>query len=178
MKQTPYPFLLLDLTNLDYIGSALVALIVRLWKTTDEQHGRMIVINHNAAVREVLEIAGLTKVWTIVETREQALERVEAWRVAAVTRKALSVLWPLAGIAGLTGAGIFLYLTLQSSGIIDQRIAQVLQFGCVALGLVAGTLSASRGVGAWKWIGIALVVASVAVGTAAAVNLPQAAGNL
>lgn len=178
LKQRPHPFLLLDLTNLDYIGSALVALIVRLWKATDENQGRMIVINHNSTVREVLDIAGLTKVWTIVETREQAIERVEAFRVGAVTRKALSVLWPLAGIAGLTGAGIFLYLTLQSSGIIDQRVAQVLQFGCVALGLIAGSLSASRGAAVWKWIGVALVVASFAIGAAGALNLPPAPGNL
>lgn len=66
-----------DLSALNYMGSAMVALIVRLWKSVkDEKKGRMVVVNKEKMVYEVLELAGLHKIWTIVETREEALRQL------------------------------------------------------------------------------------------------------
>ncbi len=66
--------MLVDLSSLNYMGSAMVALIVRLWKSVKEDDGRMVVVNTDPNVFEVLKLAGLHKVWTVVETKEQGIK--------------------------------------------------------------------------------------------------------
>lgn len=66
------PQLLVDLCNLNYMGSAQVALVVRMFKLVKEKNGKMVVANRDPMVMEVLSLAGLNKVWTIVDSRERA----------------------------------------------------------------------------------------------------------
>jgi len=66
--------MIVDLSALNYMGSAMVALIVRLWKSIKDDDGRMVVVNRDPNVFEVLQLAGLHKVWTVVETREQSVK--------------------------------------------------------------------------------------------------------
>lgn len=66
--------MIVDLSSLNYMGSAMVALIVRLWKSVKEDDGRMAVVNRDPNVFEVLKLAGLHKVWTIVDTKEQGIK--------------------------------------------------------------------------------------------------------
>lgn len=68
------PTMIVDLSPLSYMGSAMVALIVRLWKAVKAKNGRMAVVCPHDMVREVLVLAGLDKVWTITETREEAVK--------------------------------------------------------------------------------------------------------
>lgn len=65
---------IVDLSALNYMGSAMVALIVRLWKSARERDGRMVVVNKNPMVLEVLRLAGLSKVWEIETNREDAVK--------------------------------------------------------------------------------------------------------
>ena len=67
------PQLLVDLCALNYMGSAQVALVVRMFKLIKEKSGKMVVANRDPMVLEVLSLAGLNKVWTIVESRERAM---------------------------------------------------------------------------------------------------------
>jgi len=67
------PQLLVDLCALNYMGSAQVALVVRMFKMVKERNGKMVVANRDPMVLEVLSLAGLNKVWTIVESRERAM---------------------------------------------------------------------------------------------------------
>ena len=60
------PTCLVDLTPLTYMGSAIVALIVRVWKVVQSKGGRMVVVSGNPVVLDVIRLAGLDKVWTIV----------------------------------------------------------------------------------------------------------------
>ncbi len=65
--------LVVDLTELEYMGSAMVALIVRLWKQIKDKKGHKMVVAVRAdGVLEVLELARLTEYWTITETRTEA----------------------------------------------------------------------------------------------------------
>lgn len=68
------PMMLVDLSPLSYMGSAMVALIVRLWKAVKARNGKMAVVCPHDMVREVLVLAGLDKVWTITDTREEAVK--------------------------------------------------------------------------------------------------------
>lgn len=70
------PHCLVDLTALDYAGSALVASIVRIWKAVDANQGRMVVAVSSKGVREVLRVTGLNKVWTIKSSYEAALDEL------------------------------------------------------------------------------------------------------
>ena len=67
-----HPNFLMDLTRLEFMGSSVVALIVKLWKAVQEKDGRMVVVNSNLMIGEVLEIAGLTRIWEIVDSHEEA----------------------------------------------------------------------------------------------------------
>lgn len=66
------PVLVVDLTQLTYMGSSLVALLVRFWKEISHVNGSMVVAASNPVVRETLSLAGLDKIWKIFFTIEQA----------------------------------------------------------------------------------------------------------
>lgn len=70
------PALVVDLCQLNYMGSAQVALVVRMFKTVKERKGKMVVANRDPMVLEVLQLAGLTKVWTMADSRESAVKMV------------------------------------------------------------------------------------------------------
>jgi len=69
----PSPKVLIDLCQLDYMGSAQVALMVRVYKAVKEKSGTMVVANRHPVVQEVLTLAGLNKLWTILGSREEGL---------------------------------------------------------------------------------------------------------
>ena len=70
------PRVIVDLSPLNHMGSAMVALVVRIWKAARERDGQMVVVNESELVGEVLEISGLASKWTIVSTREAAVEKL------------------------------------------------------------------------------------------------------
>lgn len=67
-----------DITGLTYMGSAMVALVVRWWKAVDEIGGKSAVALHDPNVLEVLKLASLDEHWTIVPTREAAYNKLGA----------------------------------------------------------------------------------------------------
>lgn len=67
---------LIDLSGLDYMGSALVALVVRVWKAVQAVGGRVVVVCGDGMPQEVLKLAGLDKVWTITATYEEGLKQL------------------------------------------------------------------------------------------------------
>jgi anti-anti-sigma factor len=70
------PSVLVDLCHLDYMGSAQVALVVRIFKAIKERGGKLIVSNRHPMVLEVLSLAGLNKLWTIVDSRAIGLKQL------------------------------------------------------------------------------------------------------
>src|SRR5262249_33257381 len=50
---------IIDLSRLDYLGSAQLTLLVRVWKAIKAGGGRMVVLSSAPVVREVLNTAGL-----------------------------------------------------------------------------------------------------------------------
>lgn len=66
------PQVVVDLTQLSYIGSSQVALVIRVWKAVKVQDGALVVATSNSTVREVLALSGLDRVWKLVETSQEA----------------------------------------------------------------------------------------------------------
>lgn len=74
VEDLPNPTVVVDLSQLDYMGSVQVALLVRLWKSIKSRKGRMVVQVTSPIVQEVLKTAGLDKLWDFAETRPEALQ--------------------------------------------------------------------------------------------------------
>lgn len=107
------PRVIMDISALDYMGSAMVALVVRVWKVIDAQQGKMVVVNQHEMVHQVLDLAGLTSKWEIVDSHPDALNRLGVTKpkpaepssgggsVAGLILKTLVVLLAIVGVAAI-----------------------------------------------------------------------------
>lgn len=99
------PQCLVDLTALDYMGSAMVASIVRIWKGIEASQGRMVVAVSSLGVREVLRVTGLNRVWTIKNSYDSALHELGFSSQAKIEKRELRLL-AFVGPATLLVGGI------------------------------------------------------------------------
>jgi len=105
------PQVIIDLSQLSYMGSAMVALIVRVWKAAQAKGGKISVVCPNEGVREVLKLASLDRVWPIVNTQEEARQALglkgSAMPTGATTTRAASNAgWIVAAILLLICIGL------------------------------------------------------------------------
>lgn len=168
------PAFLIDLSSLSYMGSAMVALIVRVWKSIRERNGRMVVVNQHDMVFEVMKLAGLHTVWTIVGTRDEA---VQALGVRAKTGGgeqgiALTAL----GLVAILGAAVGLYLLMSPTEIVQSKIALVIVFVAGIAGVIAGMVSVMKESGWQQKFGMFVIAASVLIGVTGILNLPDGLG--
>lgn len=130
LQETASPGVLVDLCSLKYMGSASLALVVRIYKTVTEKKGRLIVANRDPMVGELLTKAGLEKILEIAPSREEALRRLGlpagemvrragGWQnfvaIAALVVAAVGVAAPFANL-GLPGNAV-LGLLLGGGGV-------------------------------------------------------------
>ncbi len=85
LESQSHPVLIVDLSPLSYMGSAMVALIVRAWKATQPKKGKICVVCPHPGVKEVLKLAALDKVWDIVDNMDEARALVGAGRISTGT---------------------------------------------------------------------------------------------
>nr|AUN35830.1 hypothetical protein [uncultured bacterium] len=171
LNQAKSPACLVDLSALNYMGSAMVALIVRMWKGVKERNGRMVVINSHPMVFEVMKLAGLHNVWTIVESREQGLKSLGKRSESSGDNSsaALIGLGALGVVAGLVGlAMLFDFLPFNLS----KQIEMACTFGGAAVGLFAGTICAAKGTGTKQKAGIFFAAASAAIMIVGIIKMP------
>jgi anti-anti-sigma factor len=163
LRSLKSPAFLIDLTGLNYVGSATVALMVRLWKELDKQNGRMVIVNQSEMIDEVLTLAGLSKVWNIVPSHEEALKYL---RVAGPPRKVL-VVFSIIGLLALAGGAAGLYSSLSEFEFLQEPLEFSAIIGFAALACFSGLWVAVRGAGWWRWAGAMMVLAGgvlIAVG--------------
>lgn len=151
------PAVIVDLSPVDYLGSAQLTLLVRIWKSIKARDGRMVVHVTAPVVREVLNTAGLNSLWELVETHTAA---VEALGLNSDGRPHMSSAWPVFGVIALLVALGACGLTFWRPGTIRPQVLMGLQLGCSALALVAGLVTAMRGAGFRRGVGVALVLTS------------------
>ncbi|MBI1314383.1 STAS domain-containing protein [bacterium] len=163
-----HPVFLLDLTRLEFMGSSIVALIVRLWKATQERGGGMVIVNSSTMINEVLEIAGLTQVWTVVESRAQA-EELLSKPPYYVVGQARSV-YLLAVLGWVAAAGtVFGTVVLQRElNVVDAGTASLIVYGSGAVAALCGLISLITARGVWRLLGLLLLlIAGSLIGVAA-----------
>jgi anti-sigma B factor antagonist len=69
--------LVIDLQQGEYLGTALLGSIVRLWKRVALGGGRLALCNISEQVFQILRVTKLHTVWPIYGTRDEALAFVE-----------------------------------------------------------------------------------------------------
>jgi anti-anti-sigma factor len=69
--------LVVDLRNLNYFGSELIGVLIRLARTVTNGNGRAAFCCASPRMLEVLEGMRLTKLWPIESSREEAIQRVQ-----------------------------------------------------------------------------------------------------
>lgn len=171
LNARPAPAFLIDLSALDYMGSATVALIVRIWKSTKDRNGRMVIVNQHEMVYEVLKLAGLHTLWNIVESRDEARQQLMASDRSQGGWEA--VLAIVVGVLALLGAAGGLYVLLFPMESLDERAALGIELGCSAVALIAGIVSAIRQRGGRRVFGCVVIAASLGLTAAGIVNWPD-----
>jgi anti-anti-sigma factor len=159
------PAVLVDLTPLNYMGSSMVAMIVRCWKNVQANNGKIVVVSNNDVVREVISLAGLTKVWPMVTTREEAIQTL------GVTRSGGNFWFVAPGLVavlcGAVGAGLLL------AGRGAPPLALGLLFGGAGVGFVLGLVMLIGSSPARRYWGLGFVLASVAIAILGFLNLRE-----
>ena len=176
------PQVIVDLTPLAHMGSGMVALVVRIWKAAQEKGGKMVVVNDHELVLEVLQLAGLTNRWTIVETREAARKQLDARGagrapVASADRGGpdrTGLLLAGGGLLAVLASVAGLVMMFLSPDLLP-ALAKALLFGGAVVGTVLGTLALAWYVGVPRLAGMAVLVCSVALLVAGLVLAPGAA---
>lgn len=78
-KQNSEPTnLVIDLAHGDYLGTAMLGAIVKLWKRVSQRGGRLALCCVSENVAQVLRVTKLYTVWPIYGSRDQALTSVGA----------------------------------------------------------------------------------------------------
>lgn len=161
---------IVDLSPLDYLGSAQVALVVRVWKAIKAGDGKMVVLVTAPVVNEVLKTAGLASIWTFADTLPAAYE---ALQLQSDGRPQMSMWLPIVGLVALAGAGAGLAATLMKTQGLDQKVSLYLQLGCSAVAFVAGLVTIIRGTGAKRGLGVSMVVISVLLAFVEVLKAPK-----
>ena len=157
------PSLVVDLSPLDYMGSAQVALLVRIWKSLKTSKGSMAVQCPGETAKAVLATAGLKSVWKIVDTREEALTAVGVRDSYSSNESAPRVGSPVLGIIAVAIAVAAIFLCVFGQKFIPAPAS----FGVVVVfalaSLAAGGTAAILATGFSKWVGATAAVVSVGV---------------
>lgn len=165
------PNFLLDLTRLEFMGSSVVALIVKLWKAVQEKEGEMVVVNSSSMIGEVLEIAGLTRVWKIVDSHEEAEQMLGVKKFTPASPMSIFFLAILGWVAA-AGALLFVVAPRKELLELDPQTAKTLALTCGCVAIIAGLAAIVRDRGVWRLLGILLVI------IAAGVTIAEALGQV
>jgi anti-anti-sigma factor len=75
-RRTDRKNVVLDLRNTNYFGSTALGMFVKLWKRVGFRGGRMAFCNVSEFEREVLAATRLDTLWSICESKSEAVEAV------------------------------------------------------------------------------------------------------
>ena len=76
-RSDPIPTnLVIDLALGEYLGTAMLGAVVKLWKRVSQRGGRLALCNVSDNVTEVLRVTKLHAIWPIYGTRDQAVAAI------------------------------------------------------------------------------------------------------
>ncbi len=162
LKASEHLSVMVDLSQMQMINSGLIASLVRIWKAMKERNGQFSLVSPNQNVTEVLKTAGLWKLWSVVNDREEAVYDLGVSKAAIVEKRERRFLMlvsaPCAIIAALALAAMF----LKRSEVMGVN-AQLTALLFAAAGIATGLISVLKDAGWHRLISSAAVVAGIAV---------------
>lgn len=164
IRQTGRPSVVVDLLALQYMGSAKIALLVRIFKAVRERSGTFVVVCRDPLVLQELQLTGLAKLWTIVPAR--ASKRKLAPEEAGVSaRRVRAAVFTTVGLIHLGVATLMAGLATALEG----KAAWGLLLTCLILSVLsflAAVATFIGGSGLRKLAGLVVVLAAVLGGWA------------
>lgn len=107
--------MIVDLSPMDLIQSGLVASLVRMWKATEGSDDRKVVVaTPNEVVRDVIRSAGLFKVFTVVNSREEGAYEIGVSKGAQLEQREKRVVaWVALPAAILSAVALYAVFNMQ-----------------------------------------------------------------
>ncbi len=68
----------IDLSEVQYFGSVFISLLLRLWKQMTPRGGTLVICSASDKARELLRQTSLDTLWAIYDTREEAIDALNA----------------------------------------------------------------------------------------------------
>jgi hypothetical protein len=153
------------------MGSALVALVVRVWKAVQAVGGRVVVVCGDGMPQEVLKLAGLDKVWTITATYEEGLKQLGVEPARTSERAGFPILTVLALLcAGGAGAAFAL---LWKGAAVNRDLTVAGLFGGAGISIALAAVAAVKEK-SWRRAFAGLVlIGGIAVAVLGVMKLPH-----
>jgi len=140
LKESENLSVMVDLGQMKMINSGLIASLVRIWKCMKEQNGQFSIVSPNEQVTDVLKTAGLWKLWSVVEDREEAVYELGVSRAAIVEKRERRFLVFVAVPCAVMSALALILVLMKRTDVfsVNSQLA-ALQFAsaAIAIGLIS-----------------------------------------
>lgn len=162
LQQTKINSVMVDLGAMDMINSGLIASLVRIWKTMQQKNGQFSLVCPNQMIVDVLKAAGLWKLWSVVDEREEAIYQLGASKVALVERRERRLLMLVAVFCALFSALALIPMFLKRTDVLGVN-AQLTALLLAAAALATGLISILKDKGGHRLLSLLAVLTSIAV---------------
>lgn len=162
LKESEHLSVMVDLSQLQLINSGLIASLVRIWKAMKERNGQFSLVSPNQNVTDVLKTAGLWKLWSVVDDREEAVYELGVSKAAIVEKGERRFLMLAAVACAVLSALAITAMFLKRSEVMGVN-AQLTALLFAAAGIATGMISVVKDFGWHRWISSAAVLAGIAV---------------
>jgi len=163
LKERSKPQVMIDLSQLEHMGSSMVALLVRVWKKVESKGGDVSFLSTNEGINQVLDLAGLANVWTICDNREDALDHLGG--TTEQTGRNLAPFLVSSSLLCAVIAGAMLAMKLSDQHLIGEEVEPQLQIAAGGLGGILGIWTFCTAHRTNKFLG--LIFSLICIGLAA-----------
>lgn len=78
LQQQDVPMVVVDLSDVNYFGSVFLALLLRCHKFVKSRGGELVLCGVSKVAGELLRMTALDTIWAIYDTKDEALDALEA----------------------------------------------------------------------------------------------------
>ncbi len=153
---------MVDLSHMDMINSGLIASLVRIWKAMKERNGQFSIVCPNDRVTEILKTAGLWKLWSVVDDREEAVYELGVSRAAIDEKRERRFLMLVAAPCSVIAALALIPMFLKRSDVMGVDVVKTAEL-FAACAVVTGLISIWKDSGMRRWVSCGAVAVALGV---------------